>query len=199
MAKDFEKILDGYKNFREKYTNSEQSLMQHLSCHGQNPDTAIIACCDSRVDPSIIFQCEPGELFVIRNLAAIVPPYEKDNKHHGTSAAIEYAVKNLNIKNLILLGHSQCGGMASLFDKKDENDFIANWISILNLKFDETYCTDDYAKLSLQKSYDNCLTFPWIQEKVASHDLQIHMWFFDIASCQIFHCKNNHDNWTILN
>ena len=93
-----ESILKGYQQFREKYASSDQSVMQQLAYHGQKPETMIIACCDSRVDPSLILQCEPGDLFVVRNVANIVPPYEHDEAHHGTSAALEFGICHLKVK-----------------------------------------------------------------------------------------------------
>ncbi len=196
MGKNFSKILSGYDNFREKYVHGDNSIMQYLSDYGQKPQTMVVACCDSRVDPALIFQCDPGDLFVVRNVANIVPPYEKDELHHGTSAALEFAVKSLKINHLILLGHSQCGGIQALLHShhhKDselhQNDFINNWVSLVGtdqLEQTSTNDSDAYAKFALKKSYKNCLSFPWIQEKVQQGNLQIHLWFFDIKLGQIF-------------
>ena len=114
MKKALQKILRGYSQFRKKYATGDQSIMQYLATHGQKPETMVIACCDSRVDPSLILQCDPGDLFVVRNVANIVPPYECDEKHHGTSAALEFGVCYLQVKHIIILGHSQCGGIDAL-------------------------------------------------------------------------------------
>src|SRR5215813_8002124 len=111
MENSFKKILHGYQLFREKYAHGDNSVMQYLSHYGQTPEMMVVSCCDSRVDPAVILQCDPGDLFVVRNVANIVPPYEKDEAHHGTSAALEFAIRILNVKHLILLGHSQCGGI----------------------------------------------------------------------------------------
>src|SRR3990167_777574 len=130
MEKSFRKIIQGYLNFRRKYVTGDNSIMQHLADHGQQPEVMIIACCDSRVDPALILQCEPGELFVVRNVANIVPPYEPDNGYHGTSAALEFGICYLQVKHLIILGHSQCGGIEALKNKSKlkQNDFITNWV-----------------------------------------------------------------------
>ncbi len=187
-SKIFKKIVDGYQAFREKYVYGATSTMDDLARDGQQPKIMVVACCDARVDPAVILQCDPGDLFVVRNVANIVPPYEKDEKHHGTSAALEFGVNFLKVEHLILLGHSQCGGIQTLLDsnKINSDDFITNWVSILktpNVKFNNA---DDCAKLSLQKSYENCMTFPWIAKKVEQQELMVHLWFFDIKMGQIF-------------
>ncbi len=109
MQKSFTKMLRGYQLFRKKYALGDNSVMQYLSNYGQQPQIMVVSCCDSRVDPALILQCDPGDLFVVRNVANIIPPYEKDEAHHGTSAALEFGVCLLKVKHLILLGHSQCG------------------------------------------------------------------------------------------
>ncbi len=184
----FAKILEGYQAFRDKYVHGDMSIMQQLSYYGQKPATMVVACCDSRVDPAVILQCDPGDLFVTRNVANIVPPYEKDEMHHGTSAALEFAVCYLNVDHLVLLGHSQCGGIQALLDERQVgiNDFISNWVSLIRTDHCEHCDTDEYAKLALHESYKNCLTFPWIKERVLRNTLKIHLWFFDIKSGQIF-------------
>src|SRR5579872_861659 len=127
------KILNGYRAFREKYALGDQSIMQYLSNYGQQPQIMVVACCDSRVDPALILQCDPGDLFVVRNVANIIPPYEMDIAHHGTSAALEFGVRVLNVNHLILLGHSQCGGIQALLNshESNKNDFITNWVSLI--------------------------------------------------------------------
>ncbi|NNM60463.1 MAG: carbonic anhydrase [Legionellales bacterium] len=188
MERSFKKILAGYQSFREKYALGDQSIMQFLHSYGQQPQIMVVACCDSRVDPALILQCDPGDLFVVRNVANIIPPYEKDDAHHGTSAALEFGIRFLNIDHLILLGHSQCGGIQSLLneDSIKNNDFITNWVSVIKSHEECSYNTDDYAKAALQQSYQNCLSFPWISQKVNDKKLIIHLWFFDIQSGQIF-------------
>lgn len=188
MEKSFNKMLHGYHEFRKKYALGDQSIMQYLSSHGQQPQAMVIACCDSRVDPALILQCDPGELFVVRNVANIVPPYVKDEAHHGTSAALEFGIRFLNVKHLVLLGHSQCGGIQTLLSSADKNanDFISNWVSIIDDKNKSEENPDEYAKLAIRKSYENCLTFPWIKEKLSQRELAIHLWYFDIKTGRIF-------------
>lgn len=188
MGKKFAKILQGYQRFRNKYAMGNRSVMRLLSHHGQQPEIMVIACCDSRVDPALILQCDPGDLFVVRNVANIVPPYEKDEAHHGTSAALEFGVCGLGVKHLILLGHSQCGGIQALLNHADipQNDFITPWVSLIKTPHCHIENADDYAKLALTHSYQNCLSFPWIHDKVIQKSLTIHLWFFDIQTGQIF-------------
>lgn len=187
MQNKLNKILQGYHAFRDKYVHGDQSIMRYLSYYGQQPEVMVVACCDSRVDPAVILQCDPGDLFVVRNVANIVPPYEKDAAHHGTSAALEFGVCYLQIKHLILLGHSQCGGIQALLNSdSNEDDFITNWVSQIKtspIKYEDA---DTCAKSALNQSYQHCLSFPWIKERMDQHQLAIHLWYFDIKMGQIF-------------
>lgn len=187
MQKSLDKIRDGYHLFREKYAHGDRSVMQYLSHYGQQPRIMVVACCDSRVDPALILQCDPGDLFVVRNVANIVPPYEKDEAHHGTSAALEFGIRFLKVEHLILLGHSQCGGIQALLaqDQAVPNDFISNWVSLVEMCQTPPDNADDYAKIALQLSHRHCMMFPWIEEKVQKGELEIHRWFFDIESGKI--------------
>lgn len=188
MEKSFKKMLKGYEAFRKKYIHGNKPVMELLADHGQKPKIMVIACCDSRVDPALILQCDPGDLFVVRNVANIVPPFEKDAAHHGTSAALEFGIRYLKVKHLILLGHSQCGGIQALINDAgaEQNDFITSWVSIIKTDICSTKNPDDCARLALRQSYDNCMTFPWIKERTASEELVIHLWFFDIKTGEIF-------------
>lgn len=188
MKKSFDKVLDGYHLFRDKYAHGDQSVMRYLSHYGQQPRIMVVACCDSRVDPALILQCDPGDLFVVRNVANIVPPYEKDGGHHGTSAALEFGVNVLNVEHLILLGHSQCGGIQALIseEKPQTNDFISNWVSVVETCEHPPQNVDEYAKVALQQSYQHCMTFPWIRNRIEQQELVIHRWFFDIQTGRIF-------------
>ncbi|EDP46201.1 carbonic anhydrase [Rickettsiella grylli] len=188
MAHLFDKLLQGYRVFRKKYVIGDNAVMRYLADSGQKPQTMIVACCDSRVDPALILQCNPGDLFVMRNVANIVPPYQKDEALHGTSAALEFGIRVLNIKHLILLGHSQCGGIDALLNREhlSKNDFISKWVSSIKLPDNQIRNPEEIAKLSLTRSYENCMTFPWIKEKVDAQTLTIYRWFFDIKTGQMF-------------
>ena len=169
--------------------------MIHLANSGQKPEVMVVSCCDSRVDPALIFQCDPGDLFVVRNVANIVPPYELDAKHHGVSAALEFGVCYLNVKHLIILGHSDCGGIHALLNSEalKQNDFISHWVSLLDIDGHQDQDVNSCAKKSLLHSYQNCLTFPWIKSRVEKQILEIHLWFFDIKKVEMFsyNFKNN--------
>jgi len=187
MKKSLTKILQGYQNFRKKYALGDQSIMNYLSHYGQKPEVMVVACCDSRVDPALILQCDPGDLFVVRNVANIIPPYECDESHHGTSAALEFGICYLKVKHLIIMGHSQCGGILAFFnqDELHQDDFISRWTDLIHVKNHENLSVDACAKSALQSSYKNCLTFPWIKQRIENQQLQIHLWFFDISMAQI--------------
>lgn len=220
MEKSFKKILNGYELFRNKYASGDASILRYLSYFGQEPEVMVVACCDSRVDPALILQCEPGDLFVVRNVANIIPPYEKDSGHHGTSAALEFGINFLKVKHLILFGHSQCGGIQALLTNKNnlnteesgsQNDFIDNWVSIIK-KYPRSKPTDpdqmnqkpspqeidQCAKLALNESYQNCLEFPWIKEKIKEGKLIIHRWFFEIETGQIFTYSDSQKSYEVL-
>ncbi|AWD32218.1 Carbonic anhydrase 1 [Candidatus Kinetoplastibacterium sorsogonicusi] len=184
------KLLDGYKYFIKNKFKKEQIKYKNLALHGQKPECMIISCCDSRVSPEVIFNVNPGEMFVIRNVANIVPPYDKDHKtsYHGTSAAIEFAVNVLNIKHIIVLGHASCGGIASLLNDRQSNhetELIDTWMSqIKNIVKNIPFISQDYIKeleISVIKySMKNLLSFPYILRKVNNKELTIHGAYFRI-------------------
>ena len=194
MAEGLDQIIAGYKQFRKKYFKGNNQLYEDLK-NGQKPKILVIACSDSRVDPAIILNCKPGDLFVVRNVANLVPPYENDGGHHGTSAALEFAVLGLGINHIIILGHSSCGGIQTLIEnpnKMQEENFISRWMEIAKPALQKTI--DNYpghsvekqvgkcARLALIDSLSNLLTFPWIKEKVVKQELSLHSWYFNIDS-----------------
>lgn len=187
MEASLKKLVKGYIKFRRKYVSCESKTIAQLMHADQQPEVMIISCCDSRVDPSFIFECDPGDLFTVRNIASIVPPFEKDNLHHGTSAALEFGITILNVKHLILIGHSNCGGIRALLNQNfQENDFISNWLEVSKdalTKCKETSCSlEECIKLSLDKSWENCMSFPWIKQKVEEGKLKVHRWFFNLQT-----------------
>jgi carbonic anhydrase len=200
MENSFSKMLQGYQLFRKKYATGDNSVMHYLSNYGQQPKIMVVSCCDSRVDPALIMQCDPGDLFVVRNVANIIPPYEKDEAHHGTSAALEFGICFLQVKHLILLGHSQCGGIQVLLDHADskQNDFITNWVSVIKTPDGQAHDADECAKYALNQSLQNCLTFPWINHKVNEGKLTIHLWFFDVKKGQIFSYSDSDNKYLAL-
>ena len=196
MPKNIETLIDGYKEFRQKYFSGSCDIFEELVRHGQNPKVLMIACSDSRVDPAIVMNCKPGDLFVVRNVANLVPPYQADNSYHGTSAALEFAICDLKIHHVVIFGHSQCGGIKSLVDhvmsEHPPYSFVAKWMELAQSACDETfekhadatpeekahYC-GHYAIIN---SLTNLLTFPWISKGVNDRTLFIHGWFFNLST-----------------
>jgi len=192
MGKDIGKYIHGYERFRQNYFGKNQVLFARLR-QGQNPDALVIACCDSRVDPAILTGCAPGDLFVARGVASLVPPYEPDGGHHGMSAAIEYAVLLLGVEHIIVLGHSQCGGIGALINGGAAGaggEFIGRWMSIceaevrtvLEAAADEPEAVRRRAceQAAILVSLRNLLTFPWVRERADDNRLCLHGWYFDI-------------------
>ncbi|PCJ24484.1 MAG: carbonic anhydrase [Rickettsiales bacterium] len=200
---DIELLIDGHKRFRKKHFDKDKKLYQELATEGQTPKTLIIACSDSRVDPAIIFDADPGDLFVIRNVANLVPPYQPMNEsYHGTSAALEFGVNNLKVEHIIVLGHSGCAGIKSLCDHDDEGSkkfsFISSWVNIAKeakemaqkgkpSSVEEMYSLCE--KESILTSIENLLTFPWIKEKVKNNTLALHGWYFSLNNGKLLRVK----------
>lgn len=193
-------LLEGYKRFYKRYYSSGDPLYKELSSNGQSPKTLIIACSDSRVDPSIITEAKPGDIFVVRNVANLVPPYAPDlSSLHGVSAALEFAVRILEVKHIVVLGHSQCAGIAALLEpgKTDGTDFIGMWVDIAapvrektlaeareGERIEDTRCRCE--KESVLHSLANLTEFPWIREKVESGALKLHGWYFSMENGRLF-------------
>ena len=131
--RDIEKFITGFKQFQRSYFGENRELFDQLK-QRQQPRALVVACCDSRVDPAILTGCEPGDLFVVRNVANLVPPCELGGGHHGVSAALEFAVCSLDVEHIIVLGHSQCGGIRALMQDscgcEEGGEFVANWMHI---------------------------------------------------------------------
>lgn len=197
-----DKLIAGYQRFREGYYKENREQLLKLAEEGQSPKIAIISCSDSRVDPSVILDCEPGDLFVIRNVANLVPRCESDDSLHGTSAALEFAVTELKVESIIVLGHTQCGGIKALMDtpRCDSKDtFIGKWMQqlsgvrqeIINNKTvttqEERYSCCE--RKGIQHSLKNLMTFPWLKERVEDGSLQLHGWRYDLTNSKL--CKMN--------
>src|SRR5579863_6971374 len=129
-----ERLIDGYRAFRDGRLTREQDRYRELAEAGQSPEVMVIGCCDSRVSPEVIFDARPGELFVVRNIANLVPPYAPDGHAHGVSAALEFGVMALKVKHIVVLGHAQCGGVRAFAEDADPltpGDFIGNWMKLM--------------------------------------------------------------------
>jgi carbonic anhydrase len=200
-----ENIIKGYKKFQQEYFKQNQDLFADLIKQGQKPEILVIACSDARVDPAIVTRALPGDLFVIRNVANLIPPYEEEisASYHGTSAALEFGVCHLNVKHIIVFGHSNCGGIRSLFTNSLQNEasFLTKWMDLAKVAMEDVntkYPDKDIhtkselcAKYSLVNSLDNLKTFPWIAKRIADGSLQIHAWYFDILTCTTFYWDKN--------
>jgi carbonic anhydrase len=179
-------LIEGYRKFRAETWPAERARYEALAHWGQSPDTMIIACSDSRVDPQTIFGAVPGEMFVLRNVAALVPPYEPDaGGHHGTSAAIEFGVRVLKVARLVVLGHAQCGGVRAMTygAPPQARDFVAAWTDIGKPALAKAAAAGAEASVEAEVarlSIANLMTFPWIAQAVEDGRLTLQAYIFDI-------------------
>jgi len=185
-----QRLRDGYTSFRNGRLAAEQGRYRELAIHGQTPETMVIGCCDSRVSPEVIFHVGPGELFVVRNVGNLVPPYSPDGAYHGVSSALEYAVTMLQVRHIVVLGHARCGGVRAFADDAAGGEFIGKWMSLLApvAAAIETHGEglDSYLtrleQASVLASVQNLRTFPFIRRRCESHTLTLHGAYFDVAS-----------------
>ena len=193
-----QRLLDGYRAFATQRLPTEQNRYRELSERGQSPEVMVIGCCDSRVSPEVIFDAGPGELFVVRNIANLVPVYQPDSGAHGVSAALEYAVSVLRVKHIVVLGHAQCGGIRAFIDKiapLSPGDFIGKWMSmfikpgeVVEQREQETM--QDFAtrieKAAVFRSLENLMTFPFVRTRVEAGELLLHGAYFGVAEGSLF-------------
>jgi carbonic anhydrase len=191
-----DQLLAGYKRFRARRWVEQRELFEHLA-EGQTPRILVIACSDSRVDPAQIFDVAPGELFVVRNVAALVPPCEQGEGLHGTSAAIEFAVEGLGIKTILVMGHARCGGVAAAIDRgrwgtkasagAASMRFVNAWIDLLAPVVEKLQGADlpSTERGGVELSLANLMTFPFVAEKVIAGELNLEGARFDIATGEL--------------
>ena len=188
-------LMAGHKRFRSGYWRRYQKRFATLARDGQAPEAMVIACSDSRVSPEVIFDCAPGEIFVVRNVSNLVPPYAPDTGNHGTSAALEFAVTVLKVKTLVVLGHSLCGGIRALMSGPagGHGDFIESWMAIAQTarqrvcdspEPDEAFDSLCYRceHESIRVSLSNLMTFPWIASRVKAGELTLAGLHFDVQT-----------------
>ena len=191
-------LIQGFKRFREQHFASKDSMFQQLVEYGQTPKTLVVACCDSRVDPALVLNCAPGDLFVIRNVANLVPPLEQRAGHHGTTAAVEYGVRNLGVEHIIVLGHAHCGGINALVQAggvSNPDSFIGDWMHMVESARSSVIADLPEASFAEQiraceqrailVSLGNLMTFPWVRERVETGKLTLHGWYFDLEQGQL--------------
>ncbi|HIU85269.1 MAG TPA: carbonic anhydrase [Candidatus Aphodousia gallistercoris] len=191
----FHQLVGGFRHFRREFFLKEQEFFDRLA-HGQNPKTLVVACCDSRTDPAIVLGCKPGDLFVVRSIAAIVPPEDKAGEHDAVVAALEYGVKHLQIENIVIMGHSNCGGIHGLFhpEKLLDSGYVGRWVSLAcpalvrineeNPEEPESARERLCEEASVLLSIENLLTYSWIEEAVNDSRLALHALYYDMrAGC----------------
>lgn len=187
----FHDLVGGFHHFRANYFLKEKEFFDALA-HSQSPKTLVIACCDSRTDPAIVLGCKPGDLFVVRSVAAIVPPPEKAGEYDAVMAAVEYGVKHLDVDHIVVMGHSNCGGIAGLFNPQAirKERFTGKWISLACSaveRINEENSQEDLAQrirlseeAAVLLSIENLLSYPWIEEAVKAQTLSLHALYYDM-------------------
>jgi carbonic anhydrase len=192
-VKDIAAFIAGFERFQAKYFQDERSLFSRLR-ENQQPRALVISCSDSRVDPALLTGAKPGDLFVVRNVANLVPPYRHEAEAPGIRSAIEFAVKSLEVEHIIVLGHSSCGGIEALMNgegiTEHRYEFIGAWVRIARRAREWVLRELPEKPAAVQAraceqaailiSLDNLLSFPWIQERVDKNTLALHGWYFDI-------------------
>ncbi len=192
-------LIAGYRNFRRGSYQENAERYRLLAARQQRPKAMIVCCCDSRADPALILDADPGELFVVRNVANLIPHYQPDGQYHGTSAALEFGLTGLEIGDVIVMGHAHCGGIAALLDAENgrapQGEFIGAWMSLV-----EEVATDVKARTphgsredllrgmeheAVLRSMAMLRTFPFVREREAAGKLRIHGWFFGIATGEL--------------
>jgi carbonic anhydrase len=207
MPKAIKDLIHGYQAFHKDYFTGTHSIFEKLVRQGQRPKVLVVACSDSRVDPALVLNCEPGDLFVVRNVANLIPPYENDHHYHGTSAALEFGIQVLGIRHIVVFGHSECGGISSLFEPeckiKSTESFVTKWMELARGAHESVLAKHPQANVTEQIEYccqaallqsiANLNSFPWIQEKVANKNLFLHAWYFNLKTglIQAFDEKQN--------
>jgi carbonic anhydrase len=193
-----QQLIDGYRAFTTQRLPTEQSRYRALSERGQSPETMVIGCCDSRVSPEVIFDAGPGELFVVRNIANLVPVYQPDANAHGVSAALEFGVQVLRVKNIVILGHAQCSGISAIINKAaplSPGDFIGRWMAMFIkpgevVEQRERETMKEFAtrieKAAVFRSIENLMTFPFVRNSVENGHLSLHGAYFSVAEGSLY-------------
>lgn len=191
-----QRLIDGYNAFAAGRLPHEQDRYRALAERGQSPEIMVIGCCDSRVSPEVIFDARPGELFVVRNVANIVPPYAPDGQAHGVSAALEFGVAALKVKHIVVLGHAHCGGVKAYAEDAEPlspGDFIGNWMKLMAPAADKTprsgLSVAEYLvrleQANIVNSLDNLMTFPRLYKLVERGSVVLHGAYFGVATGEL--------------
>lgn len=199
-------LLDGYRSYVNGRLPEQRKKAAVLAEKGQKPETMIIACCDSRAAPETIFCADPGEVFVVRNVANLVPPYQPDGEYHSTSAALEFAVQSLKVKHIVVMGHGRCGGISAALTPDMEplspGDFIGKWMNLLKPAAkavgENEWMTDAerqtaLERISVRNSIDNLMTFPCVSILHGKGRLSLHGAWFDISTGELWSMDESGD------
>ena len=192
------RLTQGLREFQQQTFAQRREFFAKLEAE-QRPKVMMIACSDSRIDPGIVLKAEPGEMFMVRNVANLVPPHVPDHHHHGTSAALEFGVNALHVEHIIVFGHAGCGGIRALLTRdptvSDSNHFIHPWLNIADEARRRTLLIarerplEEQLRLleqeAIKTSLANLLTFPWIEQRVADGTLRVHGWLFDLHDGEV--------------
>ncbi|MBI2718366.1 MAG: carbonic anhydrase [Rhizobiales bacterium] len=204
------RLIEGYANFRSGRYAAETARYRRLGEGQQKPTIMMIACCDSRAAPETIFDAGPGEIFVVRNVANLVPPYSPDGGHHATSAALEFAVLSLGVSHIVVMGHGRCGGIRSVIDPAGpltHTDFIGSWMRGINdvarsVARGEGLSDAEHERhierASIEHSLANLRTFPWIRTKESRRQLAIHGAWFDISMGELHAFDEEQSAWDLI-
>lgn len=203
--KDITELIAGFARFRGRYFSENDSIYERLTKNGQTPKVMVIGCCDSRVDPAIVFDCDPGDLFVVRNVANLVPPCEADGHYHGTSAALEFAVRGIKVEHVVVMGHARCGGIQALLGQfsfgADTGQFLGPWMSIAAQAREQATArfgnqppevlrrACEFA--SIRISLKNLMSFPFVDAAVKAGQIAVHGWYFDLESGELWGCNTD--------
>lgn len=202
-------LLQGFQRFRVKTFQPQREIFNRLALQGQTPSTLLVSCSDSRVDPAILTDAAPGDLFVVRNVASLIPPCETGGRHHGTSAAVEFAVCNLKVSHIIILGHSHCGGISALLDGYGENNegegYIAPWMNIAASARDEVlqrwpdasreFKQRACERAGIRTSLANLMTFPFVRQRVEAKELFLYGWYYDLENGELLQYDAERDRF----
>lgn len=210
-TKPIDKLIDGYRKFRRTTFARERARYERLALKGQEPKVLVIACSDSRVSPSVVFNAPPGSIFVARNIANIVPPYNPDGNPRSIGAAVEYAVKVLNVSDIVIKGHARCGGVAALVDHGSHlppNDFLKTWVAIAEParalfppNFDSLNEADKRRaseQAVIQNSIINLSGYAWVRERLDAGTLKVHGWHFDIEDGKLTRLDHESGEWVTV-
>lgn len=198
--RDVSKFLSGFRRFQHSYLGKQHELFDQLVQQGQRPRALVIACCDSRCDPALLTDCDPGDMFVVRNVANLVPPHVQATYFAATTSAIAFAVHNLEVEHIIVLGHAQCGGIRALMEHKEptcnEEELIAKWLGIAEEARQQVLkefqhqpmqtLTHACEQSAILVSLENLMSYPWISSRVHQGKLALHGWYFDMQHGELY-------------